>query len=244
MAARTHTSFPSPSDTSVRLWRYMSITKLIDFLRTQSLFLPRLDKLEDPYEGQFPKRVVEKVNTEYKQLEQACGRDPGKEPQFAEMIVRHTRTAVYVNCWCSNVVESEALWRIYGYPDSVALTTSFSSLAGCLPDSVYIGEVKYMDYEKHEISPDNMFNIVMHKRSFFAHEREVRVVTQLAPNNLSRPSEAPGGTPSFLTVPVPFAAFEEIRLSPYAQGWLEPLLKDLVQRFNCPIPVVRSAMLK
>lgn len=54
--------------------------------------------------------------------------------------------------------------------------------------------------------------------------------------------EQPPSSPPFLTYPIPFDAFEEIVLSPYAPNWFLPLVRDLLHRYECPIPVRQSSM--
>lgn len=244
MPASSHHSFRAPANVNVRLWRYIDIPKLLDFLRTSSIHMTKLGNLHDPYEGRYPHHMLARVNAEYIRTERLCGRDPGDDAKFAEIVVEHVRSVVYVNCWCCAEVESEALWRIYSHAHGVAITTTFAKLAQSLPGDFFIGVVEYLDYERDELSSDNYFNLAMHKRSFFQHEREVRVVKQIAPVDFTQPPSAPGNTPSFLTAPVSFDAFSDIRVSPYAPSWFEPLVRDIVQRYDCPIPVVRSDMLK
>lgn len=52
MPAETdHPCFLPPKDKNVKIWRYMDFTKFVSLLETESLFLSRVDKFEDPYEG-------------------------------------------------------------------------------------------------------------------------------------------------------------------------------------------------
>ena len=50
-AQSNHPVFEAPSDTSIKLWRYMDFTKFVSLLDSNSLFFSRADLLGDPYEG-------------------------------------------------------------------------------------------------------------------------------------------------------------------------------------------------
>ena len=50
-----HPCFPQPTDSSVRVWRYLDLAKFIWLLENQKLYLASVDSLNDPYEGSTPK---------------------------------------------------------------------------------------------------------------------------------------------------------------------------------------------
>ena len=91
---------------------------------------------------------------------------------------RKIRASSYVSCWHMNAGESEAMWRLYcGSSSGVALQTTYERLAASVDDdNVYIGLVRYADYDNDTIPSRTVFDPVMHKRAAFAHEREVRVL--------------------------------------------------------------------
>jgi hypothetical protein len=45
------------SQASDRLWRYLSLTKVLSLLEERALYLARSDKFEDPLEGPYPTEV-------------------------------------------------------------------------------------------------------------------------------------------------------------------------------------------
>ena len=47
----------TPPD-EVIVWRYMNLEKLLALLATNTLFLCRLDRLRDPWEGVWPDSLV------------------------------------------------------------------------------------------------------------------------------------------------------------------------------------------
>jgi hypothetical protein len=231
-----------PDNRDATLWRYISIPKLLSFCWDSSLYFCRLTDLQDPFEGRLPKHAIPAVDEEHIRTERLCGRDPSGSPSFARVLTDWTRNSILVNCWCMHEHESEALWRIYGHSDGVAIRTTYSKLAAALPDAFYMGMVRYIDYSRDSPDASNLFNLAMCKRAPFEYEHEVRIVQQTLPRYKSIEAMLGHLPPPFLTQPVPFSAFDAIVLSPYAPPWLYAVVKELVRRYECPLPVERSSM--
>lgn len=240
MAASPHPSFAPPDDLNARIWRYVDLPKLTSFLWTRSLHLSRLSDLPDKYEGHLPAHAIRRVNEEFAAMERLCGREPHPPIEYAQEAVDWVRASVYVNCWCCHPHESEALWRLYTLPSGAAISTTFSKLANALPPECHIGCVRYLDYDADAPDADNFYNLAAHKRVFFSHEREVRVASVVP--RMRRQPEQPPSTPPFMTYPVEFAAFDAIYMSPYSPDWFFPLVADLLKRYDCSIPLLRSRM--
>ena len=51
--------FRQPADEAAAVWRYMDFAKFVDLLATEELYFARADKLGDPFEGLYPRAVVE-----------------------------------------------------------------------------------------------------------------------------------------------------------------------------------------
>ena len=49
-----------PPDGNMKIWRYLDLLKLIDFLETRNLHFERADTLGDPHEGTWPEPNIEK----------------------------------------------------------------------------------------------------------------------------------------------------------------------------------------
>ena len=88
-----HPSFPQPEDTSVKIWKYMDLAKLIWALSNRKLYLSRLDLLNDPHEGSTP-RLLAKLRDELL-LQQGAAQLVEQLPQMN----RNNRTSCYVSCW-------------------------------------------------------------------------------------------------------------------------------------------------
>ena len=50
-----HTCFPQPTDSAVRVWRYLDLAKFIWLLKNKKLYLSGVASLNDPHEGSTPK---------------------------------------------------------------------------------------------------------------------------------------------------------------------------------------------
>src|SRR5438128_3871824 len=113
-----HPCFPQLQNLSEKVWRYMSLSKLVSLLRTSALHLSRLDLLQDPHEGALPRPMIEDRRAFF------------EKQGIAHILPRHSasvpkmRSACYVSCWAHSAVESEAFWRLYANDnDGVAIQT-------------------------------------------------------------------------------------------------------------------------
>ena len=97
-----HTSFVPPSDSNVRIWRYIDLPKLVSLLTTKSLWFPAASQLDDPHEGAFGEFNVQQRAAVY----------PDTAAEDLEPVHRITRLAprwTYVSCWHMNESESTAM---------------------------------------------------------------------------------------------------------------------------------------
>jgi hypothetical protein len=142
---------------NTKLWRYMSLDKLIDLISTAELFFAPLSFFvkADPYEGYLPmvamdafrdifRPKVSDIESFIPVLEDHCKRE-GREfsSDMREMLDRNLedlKTAPgrffqpiircqTVNCWHANDSESEAMWRLYSERGkAVAIETTGDAL--------------------------------------------------------------------------------------------------------------------
>jgi hypothetical protein len=218
----TNPRFPQPPAHSV-VWRYMKLAKLECLLQTGSLYLRRLDLLQDRYEGSSPLPVVA-ARDEY----MTAGIRPVEPSPFKawrEQQGQAIRSRTYVNCWSLNPDESDALWKLYASEDDgIAIRTTY----GCLQDmlrldrELHVGQITYISNETGSFPSDNLLYPVMHKLHAFAHEREVRFVKLLAPTS------AP---PDGLLVPVHVEKLiQAIYVGPYCPDAYEGEVKRMIDR--------------
>jgi len=142
---------------TTRLWRYLSLDKLVDLLSTSELFFTPLATFAktDPFEGYLPSvafdahasissRYVKDLELAHQQLAEHR-RNNGYPLTDAEQVTLETRLedmrsslrrllpaiakATTVNCWHANEGESEAMWRLYAENGkAVAVETTLDAL--------------------------------------------------------------------------------------------------------------------
>jgi hypothetical protein len=235
------TIFPQPANVDGMLWRYLDLPKLIDLLVRSELHMTQVASLEDPFEGKFPTPVRQSLLDMWAsvQLEQHTGLTPALH---VDNITAWIRAVTYVNCWCKQDFESEAMWRIYGGPSGVAVRTTYRRLAEALPTDVFIAEVQYIEPELANFPLDSSLNLVMHKRHFYRHEAECRIVRwypMLASADGRGLEDLPKGQRLALNI---HEALTDVMTSPLAPAWFHDCVVAVVTRFAPDLPVVRSAM--
>lgn len=213
-----HTSFPLPDDPDVALWRYMSLSKLVDLFSRSALWLSRLDLLGDPFEGSLaePNRLLRTT-----------------EPQANSMSLSSASSS-FVSCWHAADVESAAMWPIYAPGgEGVAIRTTFRSLIEAVEgDRTFrAGRVRYVDYRTEFIPEGNVFDRIMHKRLSFEHEREIRLVS-----TLWEPDPPPG---LHLAIDLE-TMIDRVHVSPGSPGWYHEAVAAVIDRFGIGCEVRRS----
>ena len=142
---------------TMRLWRYLSLDKLVDLLSTSELFFTPLATFakSDPFEGYLPSVAFDahaSISSRYaKDLELAHQQlaehrqNKGYPLTGAERVALETSLedmrsslrrllpaiakATTVNCWHANEGESEAMWRLYAENGkAVAVETTLDAL--------------------------------------------------------------------------------------------------------------------
>lgn len=218
-----HPCMPQPASQSLSVWRYMDLAKLITLLRDQSLYLTRIDQFSDPYEGTTTAGTAEGIR-EFLRI--AGAKDNlSNILQFYESL----RACVFVSCWHANEHESEAMWRLYaGGEGGVAIRTSYAKLVRAIEkhQRFYVGEVQYIDYSTTTFPDANTFRVVMHKRSAFSHEREIRIV-----HDMGQPIT--GENPLGVALPIDLADLcEEIYVAPTSAPYYFEAVKSIVEALS------------
>jgi len=231
-----HPCFPQPINTGVRVWKYMDLGKLISTISKKSLFLCRLDLLGDLHEGSITKATfMERQDSFSKQ----------GITRWASLISdenKRKKKSFFVNCWRHDDFESEAMWKLY-CPDNngIALQTTYQKLVEAISfdDQLYIGLIKYIDYETEWFPSGNLFFPVMHKRKGFEHEKEVRLVKSESKYWDPKSEEPPQGLlcPWELT-----KSIENIYVNPYADNWYYEAINDLLITFDIKINIIWSSL--
>lgn len=256
---QTHPSFTPPAG-NPRLWRYMDLSKYLQFLHSKTLWFARADCLGDPFEGSTPQAMDQAYKAILAEYEIESGADTG---------MKKLQETMYINCWHMNELESAAMWKLYSSGgDSVAITTTYERLSMVLPFWIQLGVVSYIDYRTEGFSGDNIFNRFVHKRRSFAHEQELRAVfwdTQTFGGHGEMPVQPKDDTPQEVErarlANLPFSEVNEVRrefgaavpveverlvtgvfVNPSAPSWLADLIGELSAGFGVKATVSQSAL--
>ena len=223
----------TPPHPNAILWRYMDFTKYVSLLDRNALFFGRVDKLGDPFEGSIPERNIPLRREGFPDFSEA------NKNRFAEhhgSLLKDFRKSIVVNCWHHNNIESDFMWKVYARQnEGVAIVTNTESLSRSFKcdNSVYVGSVKYIDYNTEVIREDNMFPICLHKRKSFKHENEVRALASYSDEELSQGK--------YCDVDLSIL-IHKVCVAPYVKDWFLELVRCVTDRYRLDVPVCRSTL--
>lgn len=233
-----HEAFRPPSS-NCTLWRYMDFAKLLSLLETRSLYFPRSDTFDDPYEGTLSKAMVERLKAE-----EESGAFPKGMVDFYIRSLEFQRRNMYVSCWFMSDHESAAMWKLYLQgSDGVAIRTTYSSLVKALtpsPLSIGVTTVQYADYYSTPISFGNIFFPFTYKRISFEHEKELRAIVW-ATEEANRPNIEEGTLGVAVSID-PAELIRALHVAPTAPKWFGDLVTSVMARYGTECPVIHSTL--
>ena len=220
----------------------MDFSKYVALISKRALYFARADKLGDPFEGsttQLTRSIFDAQLTEHFKPDIVAKLSVGAS-DFREWV----RQWVFVNCWHMNECESAAMWRLYARTtDAVAIQSTYARLAGTLPESILIGEVWYVDYDRTVIPETNLFYALMHKRRSFEHEHELRAVWMDMPKEESAVLARAPNPEDGRYVPVDLGQLvERVLVAPTAPSWFRDAVQSVTECYRCGFPVLQSAL--
>lgn len=215
-----------PEDPNTIVWKYLDLSKFLDLLLSQKLFMSRSDKFEDQYEGTFSEPTFEEI----KKLSI-------NNPDFLNYYKTH-REKVAISSWHINEYESFAMWQIFTQnSEGLAIQSTIGRLQNALhPEtnfSQYIGAVNYIDYKKEYIPFDDMFFPFLFKRKSFQYEREVRIISDVADTNI----QINDGLKINVAIN---ELIENIYIHPKSENWYKNLVIQLVKQLGFDFNIEKS----
>ncbi len=164
---KSHSQFQALSDPNATIWKYMDIFKYLTILQREELFLQRVDKYQDKYDGFMPTfRNGDTLNGSPLNPEMIQGLNDA---------YNQTRQYAYANCWTLNEHESSLMWDCYSNKlGGVAIKSTLQRLCDSVIDGrdIYVNPVKY-DFPNIELG--NIYFPLLSKRPQFNDEKEVRL---------------------------------------------------------------------
>ena len=213
-------------DQDTIVWKYLDLSKFLELLLSNKLFMSRSDKFEDQYEGTFSEPTFEEIK-----------RLSIDNPDFLNYYKTH-REKVAVSSWHINEYESYAMWQIFTQnSEGLAIQSTIGRLQKALvPEKnfdQYIGEVNYIDYKKEYIPFDDSFFPFLFKRKSFQYEREVRIITDTS-KSIIKLNDG-------LKINVDInQLIEKIYIHPKSENWYKKLVIELVERLGFGIEIGKS----
>ncbi|MDI5896191.1 MAG: hypothetical protein Q8R22_03390 [Flavobacterium sp.] len=215
-----------PEDPNTIVWKYLDLSKFLDLLMSEKLFMSRSDKFEDQYEGTFSEPTFEEI----KKLSI-------DNPDFLNYYKTH-REKVAISSWHINEYESFAMWQIFTQnSEGLAIQSTIGRLQESLVPETnfnqYIGEVNYIDYKKEHIPFDDMFFPFLFKRKSFQYEGEVRIITDIGKSDI-KINEG-------LKINVDInQLIEKIYIHPKSENWYKNLVIQLVKQLGFDFTIEKS----
>jgi hypothetical protein len=219
-------SISLPEDNETIVWKYLDLSKFLDMLLSQQLFMSRSDKFEDQYEGTFSEPTFEEIK-----------KIAANKPEFLDYYKSH-REKVVISSWHINEYESFAMWQIFTKNnEGLAIQSTIGRLKAALQPETrveqYIGNVNYIDYKKEYIPFDDAFFPFLFKRKSFQYEREVRIITDVSAHDIS--------VNEGIKINVDLnQLIEKIYIHPKSENWYKKLVIELVSKLNFNIEIEKS----
>jgi hypothetical protein len=215
-----------PEDPDTVVWKYLDLSKFLDLLLSQKLFMSRSDKFEDQYEGTFSEPTYEEI----KKIAE-------NNPEFLQNYKSH-REKVAISSWHINEYESFAMWQIFTQnSEGLAIQSTIGRLQNAVISEKkfeqYIGEVNYIDYKKEYIPFDDVFFPFLFKRKSFQYEREVRIISDVTQSNIKLNDG--------LKINVDInQLIEKIYIHPKSENWYKNLVIELVSKLGFDFTIEKS----
>jgi hypothetical protein len=216
------------------LWRYLDLPRFLSLLHTRALFFARADRLGDPFEGSI---AAGTLSARERWIDSLPEPQRNAERRIRSTGVQHLRKTFALSCWHANPHESEAMWSLYASKNAgIAIRSTAQRLfdaCEAASEHVYVGRVKYIDYQRDTIPDNNAFWPYLHKRESFEHEKEVRAL-------IWKPdAEIDDG----VIVPVSVESLvESVSVSPLAPRWFLDAVIYVVQQCGFSLSVSKSSL--
>jgi hypothetical protein len=238
----SHPRFAPPGNKDQPVWRYMDFPKFVSLVDRGALFFPAASRLGDPFEGSYSRANLALRPTWYGEHANSI------EIQSAGLKLELLDSTL-VSCWHMNDSESMAMWRMYAATDyGIAIRSTYDRLCQSfsLPQPLYIGTVRYIDYDSDPMPEDNLFNPFLHKRGAFDYERELRAVAaRFVPPGTVETWSVDEGPPvydgDYVSADLD-VLIDAVQLAPGMPRWFAETVRHVAQRFGITAPVLVSRL--
>lgn len=208
------------------VWKYLDLSKFLDMLLSQKLFMSRSDKFEDQYEGTFSEPTFEEIK-----------KIAASNPKFLDYYKSH-REKVVISSWHANEYESFAMWQIFTKNnEGLAIQSTIGRLKEALKAEKHfeqhIGNVNYIDYKKEYIPFEDTFFPFLFKRKSFQYEREIRIISDVSTSKISLNDGLKIDVDINLLI-------EKVYIHPKSENWYKNLVIEMVKKLGYTISIEKS----
>lgn len=232
-------------DEEITIWRYMDFPKFASLISTQSLYFCQIPLLGDPFEGSYLKTVVDGIER-VKPIIAKKHPHLARTDEETRSHILTQRAHTYASCWHMNEYESAAMWDLYapgGY--GIAVKSTFGRLKSAIRDvkrKVWIGVIKYLDYNSDKVNQHTLWTPMLLKRKSFEHERELRALI-MDYNMMGKWTYVQNSIPG-KSVSIDLSTLiEKVYISPNAPKWFNETVKSTAEAFGWnDVLVIQSNM--
>ena len=134
------------------------------------------------------------------------------------------------------------MWKLYLKSDEgVAIQSTYSKLKKSMTDDekIFLGVVKYLDYDSDFLDSGNLLAPFVHKRKSFEHEREVRALCIKWPIRDKSLDFSQDTIDYGIEIKTDLEVLiEKIYIAPNAPIWFSELVRSVVSRYGYSFEVV------
>jgi hypothetical protein len=249
--AGTHTDWMVPSDRMV-IRRYKPLEYFADTLEN-GFRAGQADGYE-AREGQVSQPARARERHQSNQTESLMLNN-GEEMDLAEGVEQareEARQNYYANCWRLGTDEDSEIWDQYAdLRDGVAIETTFGQLEQHVApdDDLYMGIVRYLDYEEEHTPTGMFYSLYFFKHREFDSEQEFRILTNQGGNpiirtdGMERPSGYDPSNPEAVTLSADMdALINRVILAPDADAAIRAQVESTLEEYGVSAPVVPSRL--
>lgn len=237
LKSKVHPLFLPPKSITESIWRYMDFTKFVSMLDNKGLYFTRIDRMEDVFEGSFSKgneklRSVINIGSRARDVETGT-------------VIKKLRKWIYVNCWHQNKSESAAMWKLYSKShESVCIRSTYDKLRSYLDNTINVGYVRYVDYEKDWVPESHPLAPFLYKRLSFEHEKEIRaLVSTVDLKHIDKIIDAADPEEEGIWIPINLnELIDAVYVAPESADWFRALVENVAHKYGLNKKIIKSAL--
>jgi hypothetical protein len=232
-----HTSISPPENTF--LWRYITVQKFEDLITSSELYLHRLDKFIDQYEGVVTEYTNEVIENLFLEFENAI--EMQNELYF---LLSSLRKITFINCWHINHNENIEMWKTYAdLNNGILIKTTEEKLINSLTDpklgSFHLRPIRYAKRDSREIDLSFPLELINFKDEIYSFENEYRLSLQYYKGEID-PKDADitivNAPEKGVRIPINLKTLiDEIFVSPNCDQEFFDRIQGLVEKLNIKI---------